>query len=155
MCLLTASLIKWHKNRDTLMPPCFFITSALGHLRICPPLREFCNTLSCLFVSSICSYLLEEGSEFVLRNPHFLFIASHWFTMGRGSRYEESCRLWTISRSAVHLQLSLICKKRLTCIQEDNLVLFLLLDLHDLILLRNSFLAFGSLLLSLRDSHSL
>lgn len=44
-----------------------------------------------------------------------------------------------------------LIEKRLTHSQEDNLVLFQLLDLYNLILLRNSFLDFGGLLLSLGD----
>lgn len=155
VCLLTASWITGHKPRDVSMPPCFFTTSALGHLRICPPLREFCNTLSSLFVSSICSSLLEQGLEFLLRNPHFLFIASHWFTMGRasGMRHVAGGELF-LAPLYSHSFHSFI-KKWLTHIQEDNLILFLLLDLHNLILLRNSFQAFGSLLLTLEDSVTL
>lgn len=149
-------MITWHETRDVLMSPCFFTTSALGHLRICSPLREFsCNTLSCLCVSSICLYLLEQGLEFVLRSAHFLFIASRWFTMGRGSgmRNVAGCELYP-AQLYIYSFHSLV-KKRLTCSQEHNLVLFQLLDLHNLVLLRNSFLDFGSLLLSLGDSVTL
>lgn len=120
---------------DVLMPPCFFTISALGHLRMWPVLREFCcNTLSCQFLPSA-----QAGIRICPKESPLSFYSFTLIHHGKRFTYEECCRLWTTSCSVAHLQPPLICKKRLTCIQEGNLVLFLLLDLHDLILLRNSF----------------
>lgn len=85
-------LITWHKHRCSAVS-CSCTPSAPGHLRCYPTQRELsCNTLSCLFVSSICSCLLVRGLEFALRNPHFLLIAV-LIHNGEGFRYEKCSSL--------------------------------------------------------------